>query len=179
MKTTNKQRLSRQQHYYNLPKILGRIQKNWGGFMSLRLQWKTTNGICTTVTSVLVNDTPKLLWKFDIQTDTLISARRLGLMIINKKERTCRIVDLAIPGDHKVKLKEHEKSDKYLDFARELKNPWNITETFVLIVLAAFGTVTKGFVQGLEDLEISGWVEISKLQHFRDLSEYWEESWGF
>ena len=32
------------------------------------------------------NDTHKLLWDFDIQTDHLISARRPDLAIINKKE---------------------------------------------------------------------------------------------
>ncbi len=36
---------------------------------------------------VLENDTHKLLWDFDIQTDHLISARRPDLIIINKKER--------------------------------------------------------------------------------------------
>ena len=34
---------------------------------------------------VLENDTHKLLWDFDIQTDPLISARRPDLIIINKK----------------------------------------------------------------------------------------------
>ena len=69
----------------------------------------------------LENDTQKPLWKFDIQTDHLISARRPDLIIINKKERTCKIVDFAVPADHRLKLKECEKNDKYLDLAWELK----------------------------------------------------------
>ena len=36
---------------------------------------------------VLENDTYKLLWDFDLQTDNLISARRPDLKIINKKKR--------------------------------------------------------------------------------------------
>ena len=35
--------------------------------------------------SVLENNTHKLLWDFDIQTDHLISARRPDLIIIKKK----------------------------------------------------------------------------------------------
>ena len=31
------------------------------------------------------------------------------------------MVDFAVPADHRVKLKESEKKDKYLDPARELK----------------------------------------------------------
>ena len=30
-------------------------------------------------------------------------------------------MDFAVPADHRIKLKENEKKDKYLDFARELK----------------------------------------------------------
>ena len=73
-------------------------------------------------TPVLENDMHKLLWDFNIQTDLLIPARRLDLIIIKKKKkRTCKIVDFAVPADYRVKLKECEKKDKYLDLARELK----------------------------------------------------------
>ena len=37
-------------------------------------------------TSVLENDTHKLLWDIDVQTDHLISARKPDLIIINKKK---------------------------------------------------------------------------------------------
>ena len=71
---------------------------------------------------LLENDTHKLLWDFNIQTDPLIPTRRPDLIIINKKKkRTCKIVDFAVPADHRIKLKECEKTDKYLDLARELK----------------------------------------------------------
>ena len=57
--------------------------------------------------SVLENDTQKLLWDFDIQTDHLISARRLNLVIINKnKKMIYKIVDFAVPADHRIKVKE-------------------------------------------------------------------------
>ena len=71
---------------------------------------------------VLENNTHKLIWDFDIHTDHLISARRPDLIIINKKKkRICKIVDFAVPADHRIKLKECEKKDRYLDLARELK----------------------------------------------------------
>ena len=59
---------------------------------------------------VLENERHKLLWDFDIHTDHRISARRPDLMIINKKKkRICKIVDIAIPADHRIKLKECER----------------------------------------------------------------------
>ena len=45
----------------------------------------------------------KLLWDFDIHTDLLISTRRPDLIIISK------IVDFAVPADHRIKLKECKK----------------------------------------------------------------------
>ena len=61
--------------------------------------------------------------------------------------------------DHRIKLKEYEKKDKYLDLARELKKLGNMQVTIILIVIGAFGTVTKGLLKGLEDLEVGGRVE--------------------
>ena len=61
-------------------------------------------------TSILQNNTHKFLWDFDIQTDHLISARRPDVIIINKKKRTCKIEDIAILADHRVKLKGNRKN---------------------------------------------------------------------
>ena len=85
-----------------------------------------------------------------------MSARRPDLIIVNKKKRTYRIVDFAVPDDHRVKLKESEKKDKYLDLARELKKLWDMKTTVILIETGAFSTVTKRLVQRLGDLKIRG-----------------------
>ena len=76
-----------------------------------------------------------------------------------QKKRTCKIVNFAVLADHRIKLKECEKKDKYLDFARKLKKLWNMQMTIILIVIGVFGTVTKGLLKGLEDLEVGGQVE--------------------
>ena len=76
-----------------------------------------------------------------------------------KKKRNCKIVDFAVPADPRIKLKESKKKDKYLDLARELKKLWNMQATIIPIVIGAFGTVTKGFLKRMEDLEVGGQVE--------------------
>ena len=98
--------------------------------------------------TVLENEIHKLLRDFNIQTDHLMLARRLDLIIINKKKRTCQIVDFAVPADHRVKLKESEKKDKYLDLDRELKKLWNMKVMIILVIIGALGTVTKGLIKG-------------------------------
>ena len=108
---------------------------------------------------VLENETHKLLWDFNIQTDHLISVRRPDFIIISKKKRICKIVNFAVPADYRINLKECAKKDKYLDLARELKKLWNMKVTILPIVIGAFGTITKGLLKGLEDLEVGGRVE--------------------
>ena len=51
-------------------------------------------------------------------------------------------------------MKESEKKDKYLDLAKELKKLWNMKAAFIPFVIDALGTLTKGLIKGLEDLEI-------------------------
>ena len=45
-----------------------------------------------------------------------------------QKQTTCRIVDFAGPADHRVKLNESEKRDKYLDLARKQKKKLKANE---------------------------------------------------
>ena len=59
-------------------------------------------------------------------------------------------MDFAVPADHRIKLKESEKKDKYFDLARELKKLWSIKVTVIFIVIGALSKITKGLVIGLE-----------------------------
>ena len=56
-------------------------------------------------------------------------------------------------------MKECEKKDKYVDLARDLKKIRNMLVTILPSVIGAYGTVTKGLLKGLEDLEVGGRVE--------------------
>ena len=50
----------------------------------------------------------------------------------------------------------NNNNNNNLDVIWELKKLWNMKVTIILIVIGAFGTVTKGLLKGLEDLEVSG-----------------------
>ena len=47
--------------------------------------------------------------------------------------RICKIVDFAVPADLRIKVKEYEKEDKYLNLARDMKKLWNKQVTIILI----------------------------------------------
>ena len=75
------------------------------------------------------------------------------------KKRICRTADFAAPANYRIKLKESEKTDKYLDLTRELQKLSNMKVMVIPTVIGPLGTVTKVLVQWLEDLEITGRVE--------------------
>ena len=98
-----------------------------------------------------------------------ILARRPDLVKVNKKKkkkkrkkkmkRTYQIVDFAVFADHRVKLKESEKSCLYIDLGLRTEKLWNMKGTVIPIVIGALGTVTKALIQRLDDLEIREQVE--------------------
>ena len=67
-----------------------------------------------------------------------------------------KIFDFAVPADHRMKVKECEKKDKYIDLTREWKKLWNMKVAIRPIVIGSFDTITKGLLKGLEDLKVSG-----------------------
>ena len=59
--------------------------------------------------SVLENEDYKILRDFSIQADQFIEAGRPGLVVVDKKERSCKIINFAVPGDNSIEGKEKDK----------------------------------------------------------------------
>ena len=47
-------------------------------------------------------------------------------MITDKRDKSCQIIDMAIPEDGRVREKEDEKVAKYQDLAREVRKMWGV-----------------------------------------------------
>ena len=71
--------------------------------------------------SVLENETFKIFWGLEIKMDPWFQVRRPNLFSVNKK-KSFQLVEFTVPIDHRVKLKESKKLNKYLNLVRELKN---------------------------------------------------------
>ena len=59
-------------------------------------------------------------------------------------------MNFVVAAGHKVKIKENETKDKYLNLASELKKS---------IIIGALGKITKGLIRGLEEMEMGGRTE--------------------
>ena len=81
----------------------------------------------------------KILWDFAIQTDKKLPHNKPEKRR-EKNSRTCHIIDVACPGDCRIRLKEEEKVNKYRDLAFEVKTLWKLKKvTTTPIVIGALG----------------------------------------
>ena len=79
------------------------------------------------------------MWDFSIQTDHVIEARRPDLVVADKKERSCKIIDFSVPGDSRIEEKEKDK------MGRELQKIWKVKMKNIPLVAGSLGAIPKEF----------------------------------
>ena len=98
---------------------------------------------------VVENENFKMLLDFTVQCDRKIEARRPDIVLnywIDKRDREVVIIDVAIPGDDRVKDKELEKLEKYQLLKDEITKVWCMRKVIVvLVVIGALGAVSVNF----------------------------------
>ena len=99
------------------------------------------------------------MWDFSIQTDHVIEAWRPDLVVVDKKERSCKIIDFAVPGDSRIEEKEKDKIEKYQDLGRKLKKIWNVKVNIMTFVVGSLGAIPKQFGNRLKQIGITAGTE--------------------
>ena len=109
--------------------------------------------------SVLENEDYKILWDFNIQTDQVIEARRPDLVVVDKKERRCKIIGFEVPGDSRIEEKEKDEKKKYQDLGRELRKIWNVKVKIIPLVAGYLGVIPTQFGNRLKQIGITAGTE--------------------
>ena len=91
------------------------------------------------------------MWDFSIQTDHVIEARRSNLVVVDKKDRSCKIKDFAVPEDTRIKEKEKDKISNQ-DLGRELQKIWNVKVKIIPLVVGSLGAISKQFGNRLKQI---------------------------
>ena len=95
------------------------------------------------------------MWDFTLNTDYEIEHRRSDIVVELKSQKECFIVDIAVPGDTRIKLKEQEKIEKYQDLIREIARLWCLQRVnLIQVVVGALGCVTKEAEKYIEKIGI-------------------------
>ena len=113
--------------------------------------------------SVLENEDYKILLDISIQTDHVIEARRPDLVVVDKKEISCKINDFAVPGDTRIEEKEKDKIEKYQDLGKGLHKISNVTVKIIALVVGSLGAIIKQFGNRLKQIGIiAGTAQVQK-----------------
>ena len=108
-----------------------------------------------------------IMWDKTILTDRTILAITPDLIILNKNEQNCLIVDVAIPDD--VNVLKKEKRLKYKDLQIEISRMWNVKTKVVAVVVGALGTMSDNFNKEIELISESRVLKIFKTLHWMGL----------
>jgi hypothetical protein len=66
-----------------------------------------------------------VLWNQGVQTDREVLTNRPDIIVRNK-DRTCLLIDVAVPSDKNVIQKEAEKKKKSKNLSIEIQRMWNM-----------------------------------------------------
>ena len=77
------------------------------------------------------------------------------MVVVDKKERSCKIIDFAVPGDSRIEEKEKDKIEQYQDLGRELQRIWNVKVNIIPLVVGSLGAIPKQFGNRLKPIGIT------------------------
>ena len=91
-----------------------------------------------------------VLWNQAVHTEREVTANRPDVIIKNKKQKICTLIDVAIPADRNVVQKEAEEKLKYKSLCIEIQRMWNLICTIIPVIFGATGIVTRSLKKNLE-----------------------------
>ena len=90
--------------------------------------------------------------------------QRPDLVVVDKKEKSCKIIDFAVPGDSRIEEKEKDKIEKYQDLGRELQKIWNVKVKIIPLVAGSLRAISKQFGNRLKQIGITaGIAQVQKI----------------
>jgi hypothetical protein len=112
--------------------------------------------------TVCENEKVSVLWDMPITTDREIKANRPDIVIKDHNNKTCLLIDMTIPSDRNVGLKEFEKLSKYKDLELEIQRMWAMSTCVIPVVIGALGTIRTGMNKQVS--KIPGEINIDQIQ---------------
>ena len=91
-----------------------------------------------------------IMWDMPVNTDRTITANRPDIIIKDSVNSTCKLIDMSIPSNRNIALKEIEKKSKCKDLQLEILRMWQMKTEVIPVVVGALGTIKKGMVGNIK-----------------------------
>ena len=86
------------------------------------------------------------------QTDRTITASRADIVIKNRRENKCTLIDVAMPSNKNTSLKVSEKLSKYKDLKIEIARMWHMRTVVIPVVVGALGVIKRDTKKQLHEI---------------------------
>ena len=135
------------------------------------MHWKILNYYSIKITNkwyehqpetVVENEKATILWDMQVHTDRTISITKPDIVIKDKQEKTCILIDMAVPSNQNTSVKVAEKLSKHKNLEIKITKIWGMKTQIVPVVIGALGLVKKGIKKKID--RILGNIEITELQ---------------
>ena len=106
-----------------------------------------------------------MLWDVSIQTERRLEHIKPDIVVLDKKQKVCLVIDVTCPFDSRINKKEQEKIEYYTDLKKEILKCWSkeVDKVMILpIIIGALGTVTKNLRKNIGKLDLN--LDVDMLQ---------------
>ena len=100
---------------------------------------------------------------FRHHTDRKIQANRPDIAAKNHNDKTCFLINMAVPSDTNLSLKIFEKLSIYKDLAKKVTKMWHLKTTTLPVVVGALDMVAKTAPNYVS--QIPGALSLTELQN--------------
>ena len=105
-----------------------------------------------------------IMWDMPVNTDRTITVNGPDIIVKDSVNSTCKLIDMTVPTDRNIALKDLEKKSKYKDLGLEIQRMWHMKTVVIPVVVGALGTVKKGMRENIKKVSETATVtEIQKI----------------
>ena len=111
-----------------------------------------------------------ILWDMSLHTDREIKANRPDIIVKDKEQKQCHLIDVTVPSERNVSAKEVEKLSKYKDLENEITRMWDMKTLTIPVVVGALGLMKKELDR--HNSKIPGEIHIREMQKLCFLEQH-------
>ena len=111
------------------------------------------------------NEEVLLLYDCTIPTDVHVTHNRPDIVVKDKREQRCYIIEVGVPNDNNLVAYEREKEIKYQRLKNEIRRMWDMNDIIVIpIVVGTLDVIKRSLMDHLKKLPVViNTLELSKM----------------
>ena len=94
----------------------------------------------------------EIWWDRYVETTVKLDHNRPDVILLNRRDKECLIVEFSVPWDANVVIREEDKIQRYLPLAKDIRKVHGVSTKIIPIILGSLGTVSEELKADLDVL---------------------------